>query len=111
MQDARKKAIEVIESEQWEGGLADLALGYGLRRRDTSSLGADSNILPNDIPSVVGLSSLDQTHQAIKLWCEANQGPSALDSVAHSEKRRALEDRVIELFCKSGWHDWSWGSP
>ena len=105
MWEPREQAIKVVQSENWPGGLADLALGFGLRR-DRLGGGTNGNLLPFSIPTVVGLSSLEEVHHAVRVWHEVNS-PRLKDD---DERRVSLERRVKKCFVETGWSNWSWDS-
>lgn len=99
MMTARQQAFDIVQSENWPGGIVDLALGFGLRRDRPD----DSGALPQGIPTVVGLSSPDEVHQAVKVWKEVNS-----DSPDGNDRRRSLERHVVKCFIDAGWSNWSW---
>lgn len=74
-------------SENWPGGLPDIALGYSMREAAA-----------NGLPTVVGLSSPKEVHEAVRVWREV-------------AGRYEIEQAVIELYEQSGTLGWSWASP
>jgi D-arabinose 1-dehydrogenase len=105
MWEPREQAIKVVQSENWPGGLADLALGFGLRR-DRLGGGTNGNLLSFSIPTVVGLSSLEEVHHAVRVWHEVNSASLKDDD----ERRVSLERQIKKCFVESGWSNWSWDS-
>ncbi|KAI0829347.1 Aldo/keto reductase [Trametes gibbosa] len=91
LREGARRAREVCEDQGWEGGLPNVAVGYGFRQ------GAEL-----DVPVVVGLSNLREVHESVRAWREVKEGEG-------EAKRVALEQRVVEAF---GEHvGWSWISP
>ncbi|KAF9520708.1 hypothetical protein BS47DRAFT_1370284 [Hydnum rufescens UP504] len=101
MREARARAIQICETANWPGGLTNLALGFGLRRSEGGGI-------PAHVPTVIGLSRLEEVHESVKIWGQVN-GPWAQRSDA--EARQALENQVRDCFVQSGWFNWSWASP
>lgn len=101
MLDARKQAIAICETNNWPGGLANLAIGYGMRR------GSGEGKLGEDVPTVVGLSRVSEVHESVKIWREIME-ESKEDGAG---KRKELEESVVKCFVESGWSGWSWASP
>lgn len=101
MLKAREQAIELVQLEDWAGGLPDLALGFALRRSPPGG-----NLLPFNIPTVVGLSNLEEVHHALRVWHAVNR-----PELENNEERRvSLERRIIKHFVETGWSNWSWES-
>lgn len=80
--------------EDWEGGLPDLALGFSLREGEDKM---------REIPRVVGLSSLQEVHAAIKAWRQVRDGQDT--------KRLEKENAVKNIFKNVGLEGYSWQSP
>lgn len=84
----------------WPGGLPNLALGYAFRRPKSHA-----EISPyNDVPTVVGLSSPEEVHDAIAVWREVS-------IPGRNTVRKSKEDVIRGLFRATGWLDWSWSTP
>ncbi|KAF8341516.1 NADP-dependent oxidoreductase domain-containing protein [Cantharellus anzutake] len=109
MKAIRKEVIKFLEEDEdgkkrWEGGIVDLALGYGFRR----------GTLSKEIPTVIGLSTLNEVHEAVRVWWEVNE--DAFFEHRHVDKfkaarRKELEKEVTSMFERGGWLNWSWASP
>ena len=82
---ATKQALEL--SKNWPGSLPDIALGFSIREAAA-----------NGLPTVVGLSSPKEVHEAVRVWREV-------------AGRYELEHAMIELYERSGTLGWSWASP
>ncbi|KAI8984995.1 Aldo/keto reductase [Trametes punicea] len=91
MRQAAQRANKLCEEERWEGGLPNLAVGYGFRK--ASELG---------LPVVVGFSNPREVHESVRALRETKEGGG-------SERRQALEARVIDTFGE--WVGYSWSSP
>ncbi|OSD01811.1 Aldo/keto reductase [Trametes coccinea BRFM310] len=91
MKQAAQRADKLCADEQWEGGLPNVAVGYGFRK---------ANEL--DLPMVVGFSNPKEVHESVRVWREIKEGKE-------KDTRRALEEQVIKTFGE--WHGWSWSSP
>ncbi|KII95959.1 hypothetical protein PLICRDRAFT_97603 [Plicaturopsis crispa FD-325 SS-3] len=91
LRTALGKVVE--ETRAWEGGIANVALGYSYR--ESGELG---------MPLAVGFSSTGEVHESARVWREAQGG-------ADDAKRRAEEAKVLEVMSQSGFLDWSWASP
>lgn len=83
----------------WPGGLADVALGYGLR-----NLGGGDEDDGARVPVVVGAKNPGEVHQAVRVWHEVN-------GAAAAGPRREVERAVRDVWVKGGWEDASWQSP
>jgi hypothetical protein len=77
----------------WVGGLPNIALGFAYR--SARKLG---------MPTVVGMGSLEQVHETVRVWRE-------IVSSERVQERREHEDRVIRVFDASGHRNYSWTSP
>lgn len=86
----------------WPEGLANLALGFSMRR--------DEQVLGKDVPIVLGLSSPQEIHECVKVWREVVAGESALggDDDERAKKRKETEEAARRLFAEDGMADWSW---
>lgn len=105
LRSAVNKATEACRAVDWPGGLASVALGYAMRRSGfLQSLPADVEKSLDDIPTVVGLSTPEEVHEAVKNWREVNRG-------GDHAKREEIEQAVITIFKESGFFGWSWQSP
>jgi D-arabinose 1-dehydrogenase len=84
----------------WPGGLPNLALSYAFRRPKSH---AEMSPL-NDVPTVVGLSSLQEVHDAMAIWREVSiPGTNTV--------RKSKEDLIRRVFQAAGWLNWSWSAP
>ena len=81
------------QSEKWTSSLANLALGYSVRK--AIDLG---------LPLAVGMSNLCDVHECMSIWTK-------IASRAEDENRRTLENDIRERISQSGFLDWSWPSP
>lgn len=108
LREATAAAVKLCAEEGWEGGLPDIALGYAMR--DEYALPAakeeGSAAGTNGIPVVVGLSTPAEVHQAVKAWRAIHEADASAIS-----KRRQMEQKIVELYEKLGYYDWSWASP
>jgi len=119
MMDARNEALKLIARRGWEGGIANLALGYGLKRRtklasDKRNDGDDDIVPSKEIPTVIGFSTLSEVHEAIRVWWEVNGDlfSEACESARSKATRRTGLERDVEgVFRTGGWLNWSWASP
>ena len=75
----------------WTGGLPNIALGFSYR--NARQLG---------IPTVVGMGSLEQVHETMRVWREILLN----DRV---QERKEYEERVIRVFDE--YRNRSWPSP
>lgn len=100
MRDARAQAEAICTSNRWEGGLTNIALGYGMRRGS----GRDDTLGMN-VPTAVGLSRVEEVHEAVRVWREVHGAEKG------SEARKRLEEDVVRCFVEAGWSGWSWASP
>lgn len=84
----------------WPGGLPNLALGYAFRRPKSHA-----EMSPyNDVPTVVGLSSMQEVHDAMAVWREVSiPGTNTI--------RKSKEDVIRGVFRAAGWLNWSWSTP
>jgi len=84
----------------WPGGLPNLALSYSFRRPKSHA-----EMSPyNDVPTVVGLSSMQEVHDAMVVWREVSiPGTNTV--------RKSKEDVIRGLFHAAGWLNWSWSTP
>ncbi|EIW62146.1 Aldo/keto reductase [Trametes versicolor FP-101664 SS1] len=91
LREAAAKAREACEEALWDGGLPNVAVGYGFRK------GAEV-----EVPVVVGLSNLAEVHESVRAWRGVKAGTD-------EAKRVALEQRVVDIFGEHA--GWSWASP
>lgn len=87
-------------TSDWPGGISNLALGYSLRRPKVKG----ENSPFNDVPTVVGVSNLNEVHEAMRVWREVS-------SLGVNVTRISQEDMVKGIFQAAGWLNWSWSSP
>ena len=80
-------------STTWDGGLPNVALGFSYRK--SRELG---------IPTVVGMGSLEQVHETMKVWRE-------VVSSERMQERKQNEGLVSRIFDDSGYNNYSWPSP
>jgi D-arabinose 1-dehydrogenase len=90
---ARDRAIAY--SQGWEGGLPNLALSFALREHEQPAM--------RDVPRVLGLSSTQEVHEAVKVWRELQSGAD--------ENRKQTEEGVRKIFSEANCEDFSWQSP
>lgn len=90
LKSASSEAVGICSA--WAGGLPNIALGFAYR--SARQLG---------IPTVVGMASLEQVHETIRVWREI-----VSDEV---QERREYEDRVVGVLDASGYRNYSWPSP
>ncbi|TBU32214.1 Aldo/keto reductase [Dichomitus squalens] len=91
LKEAAKDANRLVEDAGWEGGLPNLAIGYGFRKGQET-----------DLPVVVGLSSPREVHESVRAWRTIQKGTD-------EGQRVVLEDKVIRTFGSS--LNLSWASP
>ena len=91
LKSACSEAVEVCSA--WTGGLPNVALGFSYR--NARHLG---------ISTVVGMGSLGQVHETMRVWRE-------IVSDDGTRERKEYEDRVIRVFDASGHRNYSWPSP
>ncbi|KAI0662939.1 Aldo/keto reductase [Cubamyces menziesii] len=91
MREAARRAGELCAEEQWEGGLPNIAVGFGYRKGKELGL-----------PVVVGFSNMREVHESVRVWREIKEGKNGV-------KRRELEGNVVSIFGE--WAGWSWSSP
>lgn len=91
LKSASSEAADVCSA--WAGGLPDIALGFSYR--NARHLG---------ISTVVGMGSLEQVHETMRVWRE-------IASDNRTQERKECEDRVIRVFDASGYRNYSWPSP
>ncbi|CCM04029.1 uncharacterized protein FIBRA_06186 [Fibroporia radiculosa] len=76
---------------EWEGGLPNVAIGYGYRTASRMSM-----------PVVVGLSNPREVHENIQVWRAIKEGKN-------DNARVVQEKEVSKVF--SDFVNWSWASP
>ena len=91
LKSASSEAVDVCST--WTGGLPNIALGFAYR--NARHLG---------IPTVVGMGSLEQVHETMRIWRE-------IVSDDMTQERKEYEDRVVRVFDASGCRNSSWPSP
>ena len=91
LKSASSEAVDICST--WAGGISNIALGFSYR--NARHLG---------ISTVVGMGSLQQVHETMKVWREIVSGDGA-------QERKEYEDRVIQVFDASGYRNYSWPSP
>ena len=93
-ENLKMAASEAVDAcFDWPGGLPNIALGFAYR--NARRLG---------IPTVVGMGSLDQVHETMRVWREI-----VLEEGMKQRKER--EERVIGIFDDFGCRNYSWPSP
>lgn len=88
LKSASSEAVGVCST--WPGGLPNIALGFSYR--NARRLG---------IPAVVGMGSLEQVHETVRVWRE-------IASDGRTQDRKGYEDQVIRVFYASGYRNYSW---
>jgi len=78
-------------SAQWDGGLPNIAVGYGYRKA-----------IELDVPMVVGLSNMHEVHESVRAWRSVKEEKD-------TGKRVTQEQAVIKSF--GDLQGWSWASP
>jgi len=91
--DATASAVAVCEG--WEGGLPNVALGYSMRHSMAAAM-----------PVAVGLSSMKEVHESVKVWRQI-QAENNKDSSVRVDK----EQEVVKVFEEAGMKDYCWRSP
>lgn len=91
LKSASLKAVDVCST--WTGGLPNIALGFAYR-----------NARHLRIPTVVGMGSLEQVHETMRVWREIVSGE-------RTQERKEYEDQVVRVFDASGCRNSSWPSP
>lgn len=86
----------------WPEGLANLALGWSMRRE-----GAVMGEEGKDVPLVVGLSTPEEIHESVAVWREV-VAVEAGTGDERAKKRKAAEVTAREMFKADGWADRSW---
>ncbi|KAF9645038.1 Aldo/keto reductase, partial [Thelephora ganbajun] len=91
LKSAASEALNICST--WNGGLPNIALGFAYR--NARDLG---------IPTAVGMGSLEQAHETVRVWREIASDDS-------SQEREEYEDRVLRVFDVSGYRNYSWPCP
>ena len=92
--------IAEVAASVWPGGLPNLALGYSFRRPKSHAETSPYN----DVPTIVGLSTLEEVHDAMAVWREVSiPGTNTV--------RKSKEDIIRSIYSAAGWLDWSWSAP
>ena len=92
LKSASSEAVDACSA--WPGGLPDIVLGFAYR--NARQLG---------MPTVVGMGSLEQVHETMRIW----RAIASDDTGA--QRRKEHEDLVIRIFDASGCRNFSWPSP
>lgn len=127
LREATREAVRLCEDADWEGGLPNVALGYAMREESalptpppsaggklsngngaitTQEVLDSSSAGVSGIPVVVGLSTPGEVHQAVKAWREVHE-----EDETAAVRRKAMEQRVVEIYSKAGYENWAWSSP
>ena len=91
LKSASSEAVDLCST--WTGGLPDIALGFSYR-----------NAKHLKIPTVVGMGSLEEVHETMRIWRE-------IMSDDGMPERKEYEDRVIRVINAAGYVNFSWPSP
>jgi D-arabinose 1-dehydrogenase len=92
--------VAATAAQEWPGGLTNLALGFAFRRPKSYAETSPSN----DVPTLIGLSSLQEVHEAMAVWREVSiPGANTI--------RKSKEDMIKGIFTAAGWLNWSWSMP
>ena len=81
-------------SRTWPGDFPNLAIGYSM---------SQSRLAERPLPLVIGLSTLEEVHEAVAVWRE-------IEVVQGGERQRG-EKCFREVIKNSGYLNWSWSSP
>ena len=92
LKSASSEAVDACST--WPGGLPDIVLGFAYR-----------NARQFGMPTVVGMGSLEQVHETMRIWREI-----ASDDTG-AQRRKEYEDLVVRTFDASGYRNFSWSSP
>lgn len=84
----------------WSGGLPNLALGFTMRRPKSHAETSPYN----DVPTVIGLSTPQEVHEAVAVWRE-------ISIPGIKTVRESKEHVVRSIFQAAGWLNWSWSTP
>lgn len=89
-----KKAAQdaVTRCASWDGGLPAIAIAWAAKVAEQG---------PVPMPSVVGLSKMQEVHQAVRAWRAVRDGLKAEELGAIAESARAA-------FEETGTKNWSW---
>lgn len=93
LQEGSSKAHAVCVADGWPTGIPNIALGFAYRTAEELEL-----------PTVVGLSNLDEVHQTMRILAELSSETKDL-----LLKRKAVEALSIDHM--STFQGWSWASP
>ncbi|EMD40999.1 hypothetical protein CERSUDRAFT_131452 [Gelatoporia subvermispora B] len=91
LKNAARTANAMCKDAGWEGGLPNVAIGYGYEA------GAALNV-----PVVVGISNLREVHENVRVWREIKEGKQ-------DAKRKEVETKILDQF--ADFKGWSWASP
>ncbi|VDC06228.1 unnamed protein product [Peniophora sp. CBMAI 1063] len=92
--ESLKKAAQeaVIRCADWNGGLPAVAIAWASKVAEQG---------PVPMPSVVGLSKLQEVHQAVRAWRVVRDG-------AKTEELDAIAVKATAAFEETGTKNWSW---
>lgn len=91
LKTASSEAVDACSA--WPGGLPNVALGFAYR--NARQLG---------MPTVVGMGSLEQVHETMRVWRE-------IVSEDGMQQRKEYEEQVVQVFDASGCKNYSWPMP
>jgi len=91
LKSAASEAVDICST--WIGGLPNISQGF-----------AYQNARRLGIPTAVGMGSLEQVHETMRIWRE-------IVSDDRARERKEYEHRVIGVFDASGYRNYSWPSP
>jgi D-arabinose 1-dehydrogenase len=108
--EATRQVGELVERE-WkeEGGMVDLALGFGLRN-PTYILDPASGEKVR-VPVMVGAKNVEEVRAAVRVWNEVNVDDGGEERRKKLERRKRVEEMVRRVYVEAGWEDVSWASP
>lgn len=95
-----KEAIQLARKE-WgdEGGVVDLALGFGCRNLEEGG---------RKVPVVVGWKNVGEVHEGVRVWRQVNglgEGGAKTEG-----ERKEMEKQFRDVFEREGLQDVSWPS-
>ncbi|KAL7412575.1 NADP-dependent oxidoreductase domain-containing protein [Mrakia frigida] len=101
-----KSTAEAIDlaKEKWgkEGGVVDLALGFGVRNLEVEKGG-------RKVPVVVGWKNVGEVHEGVRVWREVN-GLGGEGGKEAKKGREETEVKFRKVFERDGVQDMSWPS-
>lgn len=103
-----KSTAEAIDlaKEKWgkEGGVVDLALGFGVRNLEVEKGG-------RKVPVVVGWKNVGEVHEGVRVWREVNGlGGGGEGGKEVKKGREEMEVKFRKVFERDGVQDMSWPS-